>query len=130
MAEPAYSFTIPSVHDDLPLDCRVYHPKHFDKVLLRASEDGHAVPGAVIAHPYAPMGGCYDDPVVLSVTKCLLKEGYMVGTFNFRYASGYMTCRNEVLCVDVGIVAHRTRKAARAGPAARSEKTTSLLQAL
>lgn len=38
-----------------------------------------------MAHPYAPMGGCYDDPIVEAVTSRLLKNGFLVGTFNFRY---------------------------------------------
>ena len=39
---------------------------------------------AVVAHPYAPLGGCYDDPVVSEVVGVLLGEGWIVGTFNFR----------------------------------------------
>jgi alpha/beta superfamily hydrolase len=39
---------------------------------------------AIVAHPYAPMGGCYDDPVVDVVAATILKQGYIVGTFNFR----------------------------------------------
>jgi hypothetical protein len=91
MAEPAYSFTIPSLHDDAPLDCRIYHPKSFNAIFANAVENGHAIRGAVIAHPYAPLGGCYDDPIVLAVTKCLLKEGFVVGTFNFRSVSQLRT---------------------------------------
>ena len=40
--------------------------------------------GAVFAHPYGPLGGSYDDLVVLAVTETLAKEGWVVGTFNFR----------------------------------------------
>ena len=40
--------------------------------------------GAIIAHPYGPLGGCYDDPVVQSVVTEVLKHGFIVGTFNFR----------------------------------------------
>jgi hypothetical protein len=39
-----------------------------------------------MAHPYAPMGGSYDDRVVGIVTDEFLKAGWIVGTFNFRYA--------------------------------------------
>jgi alpha/beta superfamily hydrolase len=39
---------------------------------------------AVFAHPYAPLGGSYDDHVVLSVVKLLLREGWVVASFNFR----------------------------------------------
>ena len=37
-----------------------------------------------IVKPYAPFGGCYDDWVVLSVAAEILKQGFVVGTFNFR----------------------------------------------
>lgn len=39
---------------------------------------------AIIAHPYAPLGGSFDDGVVQEATKILLDHGYIVGTFNFR----------------------------------------------
>jgi len=38
-----------------------------------------------MAHPYAPMGGSYDDRVVGIVVEEFLHAGWMVGTFNFRY---------------------------------------------
>lgn len=80
LPKPGYSFTIPSVHDDIKLDCRLYHPKqHSDSNPL------HATKAAIVAHPYAPLGGCYDDPVVSYMGKTLLDAGYIVGTFNFRY---------------------------------------------
>lgn len=82
LPEPALTFTIPSVHDGLPLDCRIYHPAS-----LRASS--HSSPwkkhAAVLAHPYAPLGGSYDDPVVEIVGAKMLEEGYLLTTFNFRY---------------------------------------------
>jgi hypothetical protein len=87
--DPLYSFTIPSVHDDTPLDCRIYHPDALSdaySVLL----EGKALcrtRGIVMAHPYAPMGGSYDDRVVGIVMDEFLKAGWIVGTFNFRYAS-------------------------------------------
>jgi alpha/beta superfamily hydrolase len=73
--EATYAFTIPSIADDLALDCRIYHPKTIDRSNVK---------GAIIAHPYAPLGGCYEDPVVLSTTETLLDRGFIVGTFNFR----------------------------------------------
>ncbi|KAF2721770.1 hypothetical protein K431DRAFT_284462 [Polychaeton citri CBS 116435] len=77
MPPPAYAFTLPSL-DGLSLDCRLYHPK------------GHEFQGrcALVTHPYAPLGGSYDDPVVEAMTKCLLRSGYVVGTCNFRGAPG------------------------------------------
>jgi alpha/beta superfamily hydrolase len=74
--EPVYAFSIPSVADDLALSCRIYHPRQLEV---------HRARGAIIAHPYAPLGGCFDDAVVLAATETLLHEGYIVGTFNFRY---------------------------------------------
>ncbi|KAK5171741.1 uncharacterized protein LTR77_003377 [Saxophila tyrrhenica] len=84
--EPFYAFTVPSLADDLPLQCRVYHPKTFGARLQPQDERHSRRRGAIVAHPYAPLGGCYDDPVVLSVAETLLGEGYVVGTFNFRGA--------------------------------------------
>ncbi|KAG6014452.1 hypothetical protein E4U43_006515 [Claviceps pusilla] len=82
--EPALSFTIPSLHDGISLDCRVYHPASLAATEVQAGPwKKHA---AVVAHPYAPMGGCYDDPVLGSITARLLAAGYLVGTFNFRGA--------------------------------------------
>ncbi|KAK2067844.1 hypothetical protein P8C59_001550 [Phyllachora maydis] len=79
LPEPRLSFTLPSIHDKLPLHCRIYHPAH------PAQPPGHV---AVVAHPYAPLGGSYDDPVVHVVAATLLRLGYLVATFNFRGASG------------------------------------------
>ena len=33
---------------------------------------------------YAPFGGCYDDWVVTIAAAEVLKQGFVVGTFNFR----------------------------------------------
>ena len=82
LPKPDYSFTIPSLHDDTILDCRLYHPKHHHE-----SDPVHGTKAAIIAHPYAPLGGCYDDPIVASVGETLLHAGYIVATFNFRYSS-------------------------------------------
>jgi hypothetical protein len=80
--KPSLTFTVPSLHDGLPLDCRVYHPR-----ALAASPDAppwqkHA---AIVDHPYAPLGGCYDDPIVDLVASTLLRLGFLVATFNFRF---------------------------------------------
>ncbi|KAB8239662.1 uncharacterized protein BDW43DRAFT_296037 [Aspergillus alliaceus] len=75
---PTYAFTVPSLHDGTPLDCRLYLP--------RVSLEPGTIRGAIVAHPYATLGGCYDDPVVSFVGGELLKSGYIVGTFNFRGA--------------------------------------------
>ncbi|KAF3000715.1 hypothetical protein E8E13_003005 [Curvularia kusanoi] len=85
LPEPHYSFTIPSIHDDTTLDCRIYHPDVLDTngVSLRWRKRG-----VIMAHPYAPMGGSYDDRVVSIVVDEMLQAGYIVGTFNFRGAHG------------------------------------------
>lgn len=80
---PVYVFTIPSLADSLPLDCRIYHP-----LCLEAPEDNDASlwnkRGAIVAHPYAPLGGNMDDAVVMEVVNILLKLDFVVMTFNFR----------------------------------------------
>ncbi|KAJ4985285.1 acid phosphatase [Stagonosporopsis vannaccii] len=87
--EPHYSFTIPSIHDDTTLDCRIYHPHIFDEAAKDSLEQSRwRKRGIVMAHPYAPMGGSYDDRVVGIVVDEMLKAGYVVGTFNFRGAHG------------------------------------------
>ena len=77
LPEPALTFTLPSTHDGTILDCRVYHPLS----LATTWRPRHA---AVVAHPYAPLGGSYDDPIVADVSSQLLRRGFIVGTFNFR----------------------------------------------
>jgi hypothetical protein len=85
--EAHYSFTIPSIHDDTTLDCRIYHPN----VLLKPDNPEDIAKwtrrGIVMAHPYAPMGGSYDDRVVGIIVDEFLDAGFIVGTFNFRYAA-------------------------------------------
>lgn len=103
---PAYQFTIPSIPDGLTLNCRIYHPSSFNYLdhsehsERRRSEDDDLTAtetaparrkpawrkkGAIIAHPYAPLGGCQDDPVVMAVVEQFLDLDFVVGTFNFRY---------------------------------------------
>ncbi|KAI4651365.1 uncharacterized protein J4E78_008057 [Alternaria triticimaculans] len=86
--EAHYSFTIPSIHDDTTLDCRVYHPDTLTKPKDSADIAQWRKRGIVMAHPYAPMGGSYDDRVVGIVVDEFLHAGWMVGTFNFRGAHG------------------------------------------
>ncbi|KAF2486486.1 Alpha/Beta hydrolase protein [Neohortaea acidophila] len=89
-SEPTYSFSIPSLHDNTPLHCRIYHPQHSNQHSTSAPQsENHKSPtrAAIVAHPYAPLGGCYDDPVVLSIVDALVREGVVVGTFNFRGAA-------------------------------------------
>ncbi|KAF1841738.1 uncharacterized protein K460DRAFT_379753 [Cucurbitaria berberidis CBS 394.84] len=85
--EPHYSFTIPSIHDDMTLDCRIYHPAALN-TSDAASKTRWRKRGIIMAHPYAPMGGSYDDRVVGIVVDESLKAGWIVGSFNFRGAHG------------------------------------------
>ncbi|KAL4804297.1 Alpha/Beta hydrolase protein [Aspergillus unguis] len=81
---PSHTFTIPSLYDGIALDCRIYLPDE----LLDKQTTPWSVRGAIVAHPYASLGGCYDDPVVSFIGGELLDNGYVVGTFNFRGAGG------------------------------------------
>lgn len=81
--EPAYTFELPSLEDDTVLNARIYH--HVSLVQdLQQGGSHHPLKGAVVAHPYAPLGGSYDDHVVLSVIETLLEHGSVVVSFNFR----------------------------------------------
>ncbi|KAL8356177.1 hypothetical protein RB601_001470 [Gaeumannomyces tritici] len=85
LPEPTLTFTIPSLHDGTVLKCRVYHP-------WSLSPSPKAPPwrhdAAIVAHPYAPLGGSYDDGIVSLVATTLLRAGFLVATFNFRGAAG------------------------------------------
>jgi alpha/beta superfamily hydrolase len=76
LPEPTLTLTILSIHDSLPLNCRIYHPL-----------DPDARYAAIVAHPYAPLGGSYDDPIVETIAAYLLRRGFIVATFNFRGAA-------------------------------------------
>ncbi|KAH0362244.1 hypothetical protein KCU65_g8179, partial [Aureobasidium melanogenum] len=81
---PVYCFTIPSVNDGTLLDCRIYHPVSLQEP---QSAQRHTRKAALIAHPYAPLGGSMDDAVVTTVVDQLLDLDFVVGTFNFRGAA-------------------------------------------
>lgn len=83
LPSPTFSFYLPSVHDDCQLECRLYLPHQLQNI---QSATQSPIRGAIVAHPYAPLGGCYDDPIVGFVGGELLQAGYIVGTFNFRYS--------------------------------------------
>ncbi|EGD94202.1 hypothetical protein TESG_01724 [Trichophyton tonsurans CBS 112818] len=85
LPKPTHQFKIPSVYDDALLQCRIYHPDYAKGIDQNTIYERK---GAMIAHPYAPLGGCYDDPVVAVVASELLQAGYVVGTFNLRGAGG------------------------------------------
>ena len=87
LPEPTVSFTVPSLLDDTELECRIHHPPAAAQHAAPPSP-GEGPPwhkrGAIVQHPYAPLGGCYDDPVVDLVADRIRRRGYVVGTFNFR----------------------------------------------
>ena len=87
LPHPNFSFAIPCIHDDTTLDCRVYIPPVSFYERQHNSSNG-IQGGAIVAHPYAGFGGCYDDHVVLMSTTEMLRQGFVVGTFNFRFAAG------------------------------------------
>lgn len=83
LGNPSLTFTIPSLHDDIDLNCRIYNPPS-ETLLPSEFEPRWQARGAIVAHPYAPLGGCYDDRIVLAVVQECLNKGLVVGTFNFR----------------------------------------------
>lgn len=77
-----HQFTFPSTYDGLLLEGRIYEPD-------ASSLGGHkrrTLIGVIVAHPYAPLGGSYDDPVVAMIVAKVLECG-IAGTFNFRLVS-------------------------------------------
>ncbi|KAL4796816.1 Alpha/Beta hydrolase protein [Aspergillus venezuelensis] len=82
LPSPTHSFTIPSIYDGTQLYCRIYLPQLQDPT----NSSPWRVRGAIVAHPYASLGGNYDDPVVSFVGGELLDKGFVVATFNFRGA--------------------------------------------
>ena len=83
LPEPTLRLTLPSIHDNTPLSCRVYHPLSLSPSLKAPGWEKHV---AIVAHPYAPLGGCQDDHIVTATASTLLRLGFMVATFDFRGA--------------------------------------------
>jgi hypothetical protein len=81
---PTISFTIPSIHDNVMLNCQIYHPICLAPTLISHLSEWRRK-AAIVAHPYAPLGGCYDDPVVQTLAAEILKHDFIVATFNFRW---------------------------------------------
>lgn len=79
--KPLREFFIPSVYDGTRLSCRIYQLDgiHYQQLPV--------IKAAIVAHPYASLGGNNDDPVVASITAELVRKGYLVLTLNFRYVS-------------------------------------------
>ncbi|EED16261.1 conserved hypothetical protein [Talaromyces stipitatus ATCC 10500] len=79
--KPLHEFFIPSVYDGTRLSCRIYQLEDVNY------QEQPAIKAAVVAHPYASLGGNNDDPVVALITAELVRKGYIVLTLNFRGAS-------------------------------------------
>lgn len=118
LIEPALEFTIPSLHDSLQLDARIYNAAPRDPEAaggLASGREGH-VRGAIIAHPYAPTGGSQDDRVVMGIVETLVGSGWVVGTFNFRSASLYMIFWHPANTTTVASKAPAARRPGRPSP--------------
>lgn len=87
-----FSFFLPSVYDGKKLECRIYLPPTLQNIQSPTTWPNR---GAIVAHPYATLGGCYDDPVVSFIGSELLQAGCIVGTFNFRYNHPLLTLRHD-----------------------------------
>ncbi|KAI2708491.1 hypothetical protein CBS147332_6552 [Penicillium roqueforti] len=79
----SFSFVLPSVYDGNKLECRIYLPPALKNIESPTTWSNR---GAIVAHPYATLGGCYDDPVVDFIGSELIQAGCILGTFNFRGA--------------------------------------------
>ncbi|KAK6333066.1 hypothetical protein TWF718_010890 [Orbilia javanica] len=79
---PVLTLVIPvPSHHTHTIEARVYHPPEFPQNYGLSQNTPRKV--AVVAHPYASLGGTWDDPVVLSLVALLARKGYVVATFNF-----------------------------------------------
>jgi len=74
----SYTFQVPSLHDSTPLACTLHHPISLHSPCRIA----------LLAHPYAPLGGSSSDPVLTLATQSLLNKHYVVCLFDFRGAGG------------------------------------------
>ncbi|KAJ5895165.1 hypothetical protein N7495_006856 [Penicillium taxi] len=81
---PTFAATIPSIYDGSKLEYRIYIPDQLEST----TTSPRPIKGAIVAHPYASLGGSFYDPVVSFLGGELLKAGHVVGTFNFRYGAG------------------------------------------
>jgi hypothetical protein len=88
----SFSFYLPSIYDGNKLECRIYLPPALQNIESATTWPSR---GAIVAHPYATLGGCYDDPVVSFIGSELLQAGCIVGTFNFRYNHPLLTVRHD-----------------------------------
>jgi hypothetical protein len=123
LPSPTHVFTIPSIYDGIKLACRLYLPQ---QLLDTRTPSQWRVQGAIVAHPYASLGGCYDDPVVSFIGGELLDAGYVVGTFNFRYSISQQRSLNLQVMLTYVLEVLVIRKAVLAGRRSLSWRTMSL----
>lgn len=123
LPEPTLSFTLPSLEGGTLLDCRIYHPRSLTPASNHEPWERHS---AIVAHPYGPMGGCYDDGIVDLLASTLLRTGYLVATFNFRYASqpDIKRCDSLANADMIPLEGRASRLVAPPGPLSQSDVTT------
>ncbi|EWC44469.1 hypothetical protein DRE_06737 [Drechslerella stenobrocha 248] len=78
---PVLTLMVPTGSHDLNVEARIYHPAEFPADYGRDARARRKA--AVVAHPYASLGGSWDDPVVLALVGVLTGRGWIVATFNF-----------------------------------------------
>lgn len=83
MPSTFHTSPLPSLHDSTLLTIRLYHPHPHPHPTNSTPKS--PTKAAVLSHAYAPLGGSYDDPVILSLVDTLLEEGSVVCTFGFRF---------------------------------------------
>lgn len=88
----SFSFFLPSIYDGNKLECRIHLPPAPQNIESATSWPNR---GAIVAHPYATLGGSHNDPVVSFIGSELLQAGCIVGTFNFRYYHPSLTLRHD-----------------------------------
>ncbi|ORY86314.1 Alpha/Beta hydrolase protein [Protomyces lactucae-debilis] len=50
---------------------------------------------AVVAHPYGPLGGSHDDPVVVALAQALTQSCFLAATFNFGSPTSWRCSRER-----------------------------------
>ena len=82
---------ISSLYDETRLDCSIrdHQPTTQTTVDSSIALKRDTICGAIIAHPYAPFGGSFRDPVVTAVGESFWQKGFVVGVFNFRFISHF-----------------------------------------
>lgn len=105
------AFQISSLYDKTKLDCCIRDhqittqanlntlPPQCDNRSSDIALKKHTICGAIIAHPYAPLGGSFYDPIVTAVGELFLQKGFIVGVFNFRFIYLFILYTTHGLCL-------------------------------